>query len=196
VTYTSPHRWLPGFVPEDGSEAVRAFVRRYLRAFGPATPEHFARWMGATPRGARELFATMGDELEPVDVDGDRAWVAAGDTDVPSSPSRGVRLLPYFDAYVVAGQPRARLFPGAAATRALTPSGQAGNYPVVLIDGVAGGVWHHRRTGRRVEITVEPMGELTPTQRRELEAEAALVARVLEGDPVLKIGTVTVGAHA
>ena len=196
VTYTSPHRWLPGFVPEDGSEAVRAFVRRYLHAFGPATPEHFARWLGATPRGARAVFATMGDELEPVDVDGDRAWVAAGDTDVPSSPPRGVRLLPYFDAYVVAGQPRARLFPGAAASRALTPSGQAGNYPVVLIDGIAGGVWHHRRAGRRVEITVEPLGELTPTQRRELEAEVALVARVLEADPVLRIGTVTVGAHA
>ena len=196
VTYTSPHRWLPGFVPEDGSDAVRAFVRRYLHAFGPATPEHFARWLGATPRGARAVFATMGDELELVDVDGDRAWVAAGDTIVPSSPPRGVRLLPYFDAYVVAGQPRARLFPGAAATRALTPSGQAGNYPVVLIDGIAGGVWHHRRTGRRVEITVEPLGELTPTQRHELEAEVALVARVLEADPVLKIGTVTVGAHA
>ena len=39
---------------------------------------------------------------------------------------RGIRLLPYFDAYVVAGQPRERLYPDAAATRALTPAGQAG----------------------------------------------------------------------
>ena len=26
--------------------------------------------------------------------------------------------------------------------------GQAGNYPVVLVDGVVGGVWHQRRSGR------------------------------------------------
>jgi len=37
------------------------------------------------------------------------------------------RLLPYFDAHVVPGQPRERLYPGAAAGRALTPAGQAGN---------------------------------------------------------------------
>ena len=48
----------------------------------------------------------------------------------------------YFDAYVVVGQPRDLLYPGAAGTRALTPSGQAGNYPVLLVDGVVGGVWH------------------------------------------------------
>ena len=111
-------------------------------------------------------------------------------------PPKGVRLLPYFDAYVVAGQPRARLFPGPAAKRALTPSGQAGNYPVLLVDGVVGGVWHQRRSGRRVVITVEPLGDLTTGQRRELEAEAALVAAVLEGEPELTIGTVTAGAHA
>src|SRR5712691_13183742 len=32
----------------------------------------------------------------------------------------------YFDAFVVAGQPRERLYPGAAATCGLTPAGQAG----------------------------------------------------------------------
>ncbi len=26
--------------------------------------------------------------------------------------------------------------------KSTTPSGQAGNYPVLLVDGVAGGVWH------------------------------------------------------
>jgi DNA glycosylase AlkZ-like len=196
VTYTNPHRWLAGFRPADESEAVHLLVRRYLHAFGPASPEHFARWLGISPRAAREAFETLGDALEVVEVDGERAWVAAGDTAVPSRPADGVRMLPYFDAYVVAGQPRARLFPGPAATRALTPSGQAGNYPVLLVDGVVGGVWHQRRSGRRVVITVEPLGDLTTGQRRGLEAEAALVAWILEGEPELTIGTVRAGAHA
>ena len=129
-------------------------------------------------------------------MDGERAWVVAGDTAVPSRPPEGLRLLPYFDAYVVAGQPRARLFPGAAAKRALSPSGQAGNYPVLLIDGVVGGVWHLRRSGKRVEITVEPLEPLSASRRRELEAEAATIAAVLEAEPALRIGTITVGAHA
>ncbi len=196
VTYTNPHRWLPGFRPVAGSEALRLLVRRYLHVFGPASPEHFAQWLGIPPRGAKAAFDALGDELETVEVDGERAIVATGDTEVPSEPAAGLRLLPYFDAYVVAGQPRARLFPDAAAARALTPSGQAGNYPVLLIDGVVGGVWHQRRSGRRVEITVEPLRRLTAAQGRALEAEVALVGRVLEAEPVLTIGTVAVGAHA
>ena len=171
-------------------------MRRYLQAFGPATAEHFARWLNIPPRTARAAFEEMGDELEPVEMDGEPAWVVAGDTEVPSRPPAGLRLLPYFDAYVVAGQPRARLFPGAAAKRALSPSGQAGNFPVLLIDGVVGGVWHQRRSGMRIEITVEPLQPLSALRRRELEAEAALIAAVLEGEPALTIGTVAVGAHA
>ncbi len=124
------------------------------------------------------------------------AWVAAGDTAVPKQPHRGVTLLPYFDAYVVAGHPRDRLYPGAASSRALSPSGQAGNYPVLLVDGVVGGVWHQQRSGRRLAITVEPLSKLTPIQLRQLDDEVELIGTVLDAVPTLKIGTVTVGAHA
>ncbi len=197
VTYTNPHRWLPGFRPEPGAPALRRLLGHYLTAYGPATPQHFARWLAIPPRRAAELFAELADDLEPVDLEGTPAWVVAGDTRTPSRPHRGVRLLPYFDAFVVAGQPRERLFPGPAATRALSPSGQAGNYPVVLVDGVVGGVWHQRRSGRRLAITVEPLRELTPTQRRELDDEVSLVAAVVEGgEATLTIGPVTAGAHA
>ncbi len=196
VTYTNPHRWVPGFRSADGDTALRMLVTRYLHAYGPATPQHFARWLGIPRRYAVELFGQLGDEVERVDLDGQAAWVVAGDTAVPLGPHRGVRLLPYFDVYVVAGQPRERLYPGLAAARALTLTGQAGNYPVLLIDGVVGGVWHQRRAGANLAITVEPLGELTATQRRQLDAEVDLVGRVMEAKATLTIGTVTVGAHA
>jgi hypothetical protein len=196
VTYTNPHRWLPGFRPDDGDAALRTLVRRYLYAYGPATPQHFARWLSIPPVRAAELFGELAGELEQVEVDGAPGWVLAGDTGVPPGPHRGVRLLPYFDAYVVAGQPRERLFPGAAAARALSPSGQAGNYPVLLVDGVVGGVWHQRRSGRRLAVTVEPLRELTAAQRRQLEDEVELVGAVMEATPTLTVGTVTVGPHA
>jgi hypothetical protein len=198
VTYTNPHRWLPGFRPMDGDTALRELVACYLHAYGPATPAHFAKWLNVPPRRATGLFDELAEAgaLSRVELDGDPAWTRSGDTDVPDEPCRGVRLLPYFDAFVVAGQPRERLYPGAAATRALTPSGQAGNYPVLLVDGVVGGVWHQRRSGRKVTITVEPLHDLTKPQRQELDSEVELVGTVLEATPTLAIGPVTVGAHA
>jgi winged helix DNA-binding protein len=100
------------------------------------------------------------------------------------------------DQLTEAGQPRERLYPGAAATRALTPAGQAGNYPVLLVDGVVGGVWHQRRSGRKLAITVEPLRELTAAQRRQLDDEVDLLGAVMEAPATLTVGPVTVGAHA
>jgi hypothetical protein len=196
VTYTNPHRWLPGFQLEDGEAALRTLLSRYLYGYGPATHQHFAKWLGIPPSRAVELFDELAADLERIEMEEEPAWVAAGDTAVPEQPHRGVTLLPYFDAYVVAGHPRDRLYPGAAASRALSPSGQAGNYPVLLVDGVVGGVWHQQRSGRSLAITVEPLSKLTPIQLRQLDDEIELMGTVLEAVPTLKIGTVTVGAHA
>ena len=67
---------------------------------------------------------------------------------------------------------------------------------MLLVDGVVGGVWHQRRSGRKLAITVEPLRELTARQRRQLDDEAALVGAVMGATATLTVGTVTVGAHA
>jgi hypothetical protein len=74
--------------------------------------------------------------------------------------------------------------------------GQAGNFPVVLIDGVVGGVWNQRRSGRRLHITVEPLRDLTSSQRRQLDDDVELVGSVMQATPTLTLGRVTVGPHA
>ena len=101
VTYTSPRRWLPNFQPADGPTAIAALLKRYLHAYGPATPHHFAQWLATSRRWATELFDSLAPELQEVEVEGNRMWVVAGDTDFPAAPDSGVRLLPYFDAYTV-----------------------------------------------------------------------------------------------
>ncbi|AXE79920.1 winged helix DNA-binding domain-containing protein [Streptomyces atratus] len=192
VTYTRPDA-----VPLDGPKALARLVRRYLYAYGPATPQHFAKWLAAPQRWAAELFTGMAarGEIEEVAYEGEPAWLVAGDTAFPVEPVRGVRLLPYFDAYLIASQPRRNLFPGVAYTRALA-GGQAGNFPVLLIDGTVAGVWHQRRSGRRITVTVEPLSPLTAGQLRGLEEQVARVGEVLEGRPELTVGKVTVGPHA
>ncbi|MEU8032345.1 winged helix DNA-binding domain-containing protein [Streptomyces sp. NPDC049099] len=196
VTYTNPRRFLPGFRPAEGPAAQADLLHRYLHAYGPATPQNFAQWLNA-PRGwASELFRSLEGKIEEVDLAGTVCWVNAGDTQLPSAPPSGVRLLPYFDAYVVAGRPRELLFPGRAAERALVPSGQAGNYPVLLVDGTVAGVWHQRRSGRRIHLTVEPLEPLGTGVLGALHEEAERVGAVLEGRPELTVGTVTTGPHA
>jgi winged helix DNA-binding protein len=195
TTYTSPRRWLPGFAPADERTALAELTRRYLYAYGPATAQQFAKWLAAPSGWVSKLLDSLAGELEEVELHGSRAWLVAGDTTMPAGTPRGVRLLPHFDAYGIACHPRELLFPGRAGERALA-RGQAGNYPVLLIDGTVAGVWHLRRSGRTLEITVEPLEPLSAKRRGELDEEVERVGEILEGTPRLTIGQVTVGPHA
>ena len=197
VTYTNPHRWLPGFRPSTATDALRdrsstATSTRSGRPRPSTSPGGSAS--RRAPRGRRSRrWATSSSGRRRR-----RACLGGGGRHRRSrrGPPKGSACSPTSTPTWSPASLGLACSRAPAATRALTPSGQAGNYPVLLVDGVVGGVWHQRRSGRRVEITVEPLGDSRPAQRRELEAEAALVAAVLEGEPELTIGTVTVGAHA
>ncbi|MCO8270296.1 winged helix DNA-binding domain-containing protein [Actinoplanes sp. TRM 88003] len=193
VTYASPATWASGFSVGEPLAALREVIRRYLWSYGPATSAQVARWLAAPPRFVAEVFASL--DLQPVTIEGEPAMLLAGDDSFPSGAAPGVRLLPYFDAYGVGAHPRAVTFPGRAFERALA-RGQAGNYPVLLIDGRAAGVWHQRLSGRRVQVTVEPLDPLPAARLRALEAEVERLGQILGATPTLTIGAVTVGAHA
>ena len=184
TTYTSP-----GPLAASSGDPVRWALERYLHAFGPSTPARFANWLTAPDAWAREVFQSA--DLEPVDVDGDEQWVLAGDTSVPEDPPTGLRLLPYFDTYAYAvGNDRARLNPGKAATRA------KGNFQVLLVDGVIAGLWHQKRSGRKLALTVEPFVRLTKARERALDEQVDRIAKILDATPTVTIGEVTVGGHA
>ena len=165
VAYTNPHRWLPRFLPDNAESALGSVVRRYLYAYGPATPHQFAQWLGVSRRWSTDLFDSLAGQLEEVDVEGTPAWVVAGDTAATSAPPRGVRLLPYFDAYSVGCHPRELVYPGRAAQRALA-GGQGGNFPVLLINSTVAGVWHQRRSGLPSAPTSPPVNSSRPVVDR------------------------------
>ncbi|TDE98891.1 winged helix DNA-binding domain-containing protein [Occultella glacieicola] len=206
VTYTSPRTWLPGFDPRPGARAAVDLVHAYLAGYGPATAAEFATWLAIRPARAVELFARAEQDprlvrVDRVDrVDRGAAGVGVACLDVADAPDvepgmGQVRLLPLFDAYGVGSRPRERIFPGRASERALA-GGQAGNFPVVLVDGVVAGVWHQRLAGKRVRITVEMLEPPTAARRNAVEDQVDRVAAVLEATPDLTFGEITVGAHA
>lgn len=77
-TFTSPLRWLGHkLVPSAQGEAELA--RRFLHAYGPATPRAFAEWLGSTPAQAKRLWQQIEEELEPVTAAGKKAFILQAD---------------------------------------------------------------------------------------------------------------------
>ena len=165
--------WALADRPSMALEQARAeLARRFLRCFGPATHTHFASWAQIATSHAKALFAGIEDELEPVKVEGRRAFVLAADVGRLESPPKttGVRLLGGHDPYVA--QPdRAALVSQAALRKRLFPS--VGRPGVVLSEGGLAGLWRGRKRGDVLEVELDWVGEPV-----DVAAEAKAVARL------------------
>ncbi len=67
---------------------------------------------------------------------------------------------------------------------------------MLLLDGAVAGVWHQRRSGKRIAVTVEPLEPLDAGRTRALEEQVEGLGKALEGTPELTVGKVIVGGHA
>jgi hypothetical protein len=182
----------PQDVDPDG--AVAEVVRRFLHVYGPATQQDLVRWFRTTPAAAKAALDRA--EAVPAKVEGTVAWVLDGD-DVAGADddiAAGVHLLGHFDAFLVGSRPREQLVPSQHATRLLR-TGASGPVPAVVIDGVASGVWTHAESGAREQVTVEPFGRLTRSQRDGLAAAVRRVGRALGREAELTVGPVEVRPH-
>ena len=181
VTFVRADQWLGGWEERDPQEAMIEVVRRFLRAYGPSTHTELAQWLGRRPPQARALLASIGDELEQVEVDGTRRWVLLGDTE----PGEGtaLRLVPQYDAFVHGSHPREL----SEAARTRIYSFRRGVYegpvglPVVLRDGRIAGIWERKPARIRVEA-------FEPLPKRALQAEAKRVGAVFADDADLELG--------
>lgn len=147
-------------------------ARRFLGA-GPATPALLAGWAGIAPAHGKALWARAG-ELAEVDLDGRRVWALAEDAGALASPpaASGVRLLPNLDPLLTARDRELLVPDGALRKRIWKVLGGPG---AVLVDGALAGLWRPTRKGRRLVVTVEPLG---PAARRAAGALAAEAERL------------------
>jgi len=189
VRFTRPDTWLAGTgcalgAPVEPQTATAAVTRRFLAAYGPATPQDLGRWWGGGSgvTTARHWIASLGEEISAVEVDGVKAWMLAADAGElrEAAPSRSVRLLPGFDQYVVAASWHAGLLlPGDFRKRVYRPQGWIS--PVLLVDGRMLGTWRHEIKSSRVDVSIEPFVKVPGWVRRAAAQEAERLAAFLGG---------------
>jgi winged helix DNA-binding protein len=150
----------------DPTEARAELLRRYLAAFGPASPRDMVAWSRIhVPEIQRAL-----DRLEPLRrfrdqqgrelLDVARAPLPDPETTAPA------RFLPKWDNVLLAFADRTRVLPETYRKKVIGSNGDVAQ--TFLIDGSVGGMWRVEK-GR---VLVEPFAPLTRSARREVEEEA------------------------
>jgi Winged helix DNA-binding domain len=155
-------------------DAGAELARRFLRTYGPARPKLLADWAGLAPSHAAALWERAG-QLVPVDLDATRAWALAEDQPVllGQPTASGVRLLPNLDP-LNTGRDRELLVPDPAVRRRIWTA--LGGPGTVLAGGEVRGLWRAAKKGKKLLVTVEPLGELQGSVKEELAAEAERIA--------------------
>ena len=138
-------------------EALAGLAGRYLAGYGPAAPEDLAAWSGLPSADAKRGWGlNKGRSTEPI---------YAGPV---------VNLLPAFDAYVLGYSDRGYVVPDKY-RKEVYHGGQT--VPVVLVDGLAAGVWRYERRGKKLHIKVSPFGRLGKPVKGLIDGEAEDVGR-------------------
>ena len=178
ATFVRAEEWLPEWHDMQPVEAEDEILRRYLRSFGPATVQDFVAWTGMTLADARGIWARQAEDLALVNVEGWPAWILRRDlSDLKDAAIERptVRLLPYFDSFLLGHVRREHLVESIHHRRVYRNQGWIA--PVVLVDGKVEGVWEQHRDGDRLNVRVEPFGRLSRIVASAIKGEADELGR-------------------
>jgi hypothetical protein len=170
--------WLGREVPAEPAPAHQ-LVRRYLAAFGPATPTDAQVWSGL--QGLREVF----EELRPglVTFRDERKRELFDLPEAPRPPEETptpVRFLPEFDNLVLAHDDRSRLMADEHRSRIVSKNLQV--FATFLVDGTVAGTWKIERKKKAATLHLEPFAPLAKGTLAALEQEGDAMLRFAEED--------------
>lgn len=175
--WTRTEDWLGGPVAEPPEDAARAdLVRRWLRAFGPATLDDVMWWFGSTKTAIRASLATVG--AVAVDL-GDRPGLALPD-DLDDEPplEPWAALLPSLDPTTM-GWTHREWYLGPHREHLFDSAGNAGT--TAWWEGRIVGGWDQDDDGRVVVQLLEDVGS---DGAAALDAEAARLTAWFDGTRV------------
>lgn len=162
-------RWIEGglpMVPHD--EACAQLLRRWLRAFGPATTTDVRWWTGWTARLSASTLSAIG--AVEVGLDDGSGWVLPDDLDPAPTPSSWVALLPSLDSTVMGWKQR-DWYLGPHAGELFDRNGNAG--PTIWVDGRVVGGWSQADDG---EIVTRLLERVDPEAAARIEEERSRLA--------------------
>jgi len=173
ATFMNPRVWIGNWQPIEPELALQELARRYLQAYGPATPEDFAFWWGCTKGSARKLLQSIAEELEEVEVEGWQALALRATLPLMQSfePVEQIHLLPLFDAYTI-GVPRDCEPLLAQAYKRQVFNLQGWTFAVILVNGSIQGIWRYNTRRSQTVVKVNLFSSFTASIRKGIEAEA------------------------
>jgi len=179
-TFVRADAWIPKWkdVPQEKAEGL--LLRKYLRAFGPSTAADFALWSGITLTEARAIWSREQSNFASVNVEGWMAEVLRENLEGLAQAEFErplVRLLPYFDTFLLGHKERDHLMLAKHRPQVYRPQGWIA--PVVLVDGRVAGVWEQAREGNRLRLKVTKFGTLSRRIIAGIREEARDLARLL-----------------
>jgi hypothetical protein len=168
--------WLGVDLPSRDDGAVH-LVKRYLRAFGPATQEDLQRFAGLRVSDVRpglELrLQRFRDERGRLLLDLPRAPLPDGDVPAP------VRFLPKWDSSLLAYAPpeRTRILPEKFRKTVIKSNGDV--LPTVLVDGFVAATW---LIDKRGELEISPLRQLTRAEQSSIDEEGERLREFFAAD--------------
>jgi hypothetical protein len=180
IVFIRADQWLPNLKPRlmAATEAQCALLRKYLRAYGPATLTDFSHWSGIPMQEVKLLLPLLEAELAEIPGEKKSSYLLREDVAVlnkSAGPAACIRLLPIFDSYLLAHREKDHLLSARHYKRVYRNQGWIS--PVVLIDGAIAGVWSHKLQNRKLRVEVEPFGKLSKGARSGIGREAGHLAR-------------------
>jgi hypothetical protein len=180
-TFVRADAWIPHWQNLPAEQAEGLLLRKYLRAFGPATAADFSLWTGITLTEAREIWAREAAVFVSVNVEGWSAAILRDDLDALAQAqfeSPLVCLLPYFDVYLLGHKRREHIVSLEHQSQVFRAQGWIA--PVVLVDGRAVATWSHNRQGNRLSVKVTPFESMPQHLTARILEEALDLGRFLE----------------
>jgi uncharacterized protein YcaQ len=179
-TFVRADAWIPQWRDVLQKEAENMLLRKYLKAYGPATVKDFAWWTGITLTEAREIWARQHTDFVSVEVDGWEAAVLREDLDelegaVFERPH--VRLLPYFDSFLLGHKDRKHLVAEKYHSEVYRSQGWIA--PVVLVDGRVAAVWKQVQERKRLRVELTRFGPLLRRVAARIREDAQNLGRFL-----------------
>jgi hypothetical protein len=173
VTFVRVDQWLPKQRAIAEGDAQQVLFRRYLKAYGPATLQDFARWTGISMPEAREIGRLAAEDLVDVSIEGKNGLILSEDCEKLTGSGLSdqvLRLLPAFDPYMLGHVEKSHLLDSAYYKRVYRNQGWIS--PVVLLDGKTIGTWSHTIRGKELLVELVPFAKFSRAVRDRIEEEA------------------------